>query len=226
MRISGSIWRLVCIAHHLSSHSHPGSANVYTRTDLTSLFNWNTKQVFVYIKAVYPSLTPTHPPSEAIIWDAILASRTAPWHTNHYTHPDPKSKSGKKSVLPKKSKKALAASKSKPNPDGALIYPRGTLKLPNQRPKYQITDISGKMQGRENVTLEIGWNVQPWVGAQMWTTWEKVGAWEGLRGGRSAGFGFPAIAQGVKKGGLETEKGAEGFRLEVGQNAPGGKGKA
>jgi signal peptidase complex subunit 3 len=188
--------------------------------DLTSLFNWNTKQVFVYLKAVYPSARTSEPPSEAILWDAILASRTAPWHTNHYVHPDPKS--GKKKVLPKKSKKALAASKTKASPDDNLLYPRGELHLLNQRPKYQITDITGKLQGRENVTLELGWNVQPWVGALTWTNWQKLGAWEGLRGGRSDVFGFPEIGakKVVDKKELETEKGGEGYRLEVNGEQP------
>lgn len=42
------------------------------------------------------------------------------------------------------------------------------LHLRNQRPKYQISDITGKMAERSNVTLTVGWNVQPWVGALWW----------------------------------------------------------
>ncbi|KAF2826754.1 signal peptidase 22 kDa subunit [Ophiobolus disseminans] len=188
--------------------------------DFTTLFNWNTKQVFLYLKAVYPSSSASEPASEAIIWDAILASRTAPWHTNHYIHPDPKS--GKKKVLPKKSKKAQAASKTKPTPDDDLLFPRGELHLNNQRPKYQITDITGKLQNKNNVTLEIGWNIQPWVGALTWTNWQKLGAWEALKGGRSEAFEFPEIGakKKVDKKELETEKGGEGYRLEVGGEQP------
>jgi len=180
-------------------------------TDLTSLFNWNTKQVFLYLKAVYPSLVPSEPPSEAIVWDAILASKSAPWHTNHYIHPDPNHK------LPKKSKKASAAAKQNP----PSPYPVGELHLRNQRPKYQITDLSGKLGNRTDVVLELGWNVQPWVGAQTWANWRKLGAWQALEGGRSEAFVFPEVwAKPVKKKDLETEKGGEGYRLEVGGEVP------
>jgi signal peptidase complex subunit 3 len=189
---------------------HP--TNTTSTSDLTSLFNWNTKQVFVYLKAKYPSTKPSEPASEAIIWDAILASTSAPWHQNHYIHPDPK---GKK--LPKKSKKATLKEKSAP----VSPYPIGELHLRNQRPKYQITDITGKLQNRDNVTLELGWNVQPWVGALTWTNWQTMGVWKGLQGGRSESFAFPEIgAKTVDKKALETEKGAEGYRLEVGGEQP------
>ena len=182
------------------------------KPDISTLFNWNTKQVFLYLKAVYPGTKPTEPPSEAIIWDAILASTSAPWHQNHYIHPDPK---GKK--LPKKSKKAQLADKSKETGP----YPVGELHLNAQRPKYQITDITGKLQNRGNVTLELGWNVQPWVGALTWTNWQTLGVWKGLEGGRSEPFEFPAIgAKKVDMKDLKTEKGAEGYRLEVGGEAP------
>ena len=192
--------------------THTNKPCVYP--DLSTLFNWNTKQVFLYLKAVYPSPSPSEPSSEAIIWDAIVASPSAPWHQNHYTHPSPKN-SGKK--LPKKSKKALAAEKK--NPESP--YPLGVFKLDAQRPKYQITDLTGKLQNRANVTLEIGWNVQPWVGALTWTNWEKVGAWQALEGGRSEAFTFPAIGdKKVDAKDLRTEKGAEGYRLEVGGEAP------
>lgn len=199
-------------------------------TDITTLFNWNTKQVFLYLKAVYPSPKANEPPSEAIIWDAILASNTAPWHTNHYIHPNPKT--GKKSVLPKKSKKAQAAEKSwfsltTSTPKNESPFPRGELHLKNQKPKYQITDITGKLQNRDNVTLELGWNIQPWVGALTWTNWQKLGAWEGLKGGRSEAFEFPEIGgkkKPVKKEELETEKGGEGHVLMAGEEQPVGRG--
>ncbi|KAH7079564.1 signal peptidase subunit-domain-containing protein [Paraphoma chrysanthemicola] len=193
-------------------------------TDLTSLFNWNTKQVFLYLKAIYPSTRASEPPSEAIIWDAILASNTAPWHQNHYIHPDPKSKS-KSKVLPKKSKKAQAAAKAAnkgKNPIEELLFPRGELHLDNQRPKYQITDITGKLQNRTDVVLELAWNVQPWVGALTWTNWRDFGAWKGLKGGKSEAFDFPEIGKQKKvdRKELETEKGGEGYRLEVGGEQP------
>ncbi|KAH7396159.1 signal peptidase subunit-domain-containing protein [Pyrenochaeta sp. MPI-SDFR-AT-0127] len=179
-------------------------------TDLRTLFNWNTKQVFLYLKAVYPSTRANEPASEAIIWDAIVASNSAPWHTNHYIHPDPKSK------LPKKSKKAAAAAKSK----ASSPFPIGELHLKNQRPKYQITDITGKLSNRTDVVLELGWNVQPWVGALTWTNWKTYGAWKGLEGGLSEPFDFPELGAKAKKKDLETEKGGEGYRLEVGGEQP------
>lgn len=159
---------------------------------------------------MYPG-TRNEPVSEAIIWDAIIAAPSAPWHQNHYIHPSPKG-----SKLPKKSKKALAAEKKNP----ASPYPLGELHLKQQRPKYQITDITGKLQNRGNVTLELGWNVQPWVGALTWTNWRTVGAWKGLEGGRSAAFDFPELGKKVDAKELKTEKGAEGYRLEVGGEVP------
>ncbi|KAI5480662.1 hypothetical protein MNV49_007589 [Pseudohyphozyma bogoriensis] len=39
-------------------------------TDLTPLFHWNTKQVFLYLVAEYS--TPTHPSNEVVIWDRIV----------------------------------------------------------------------------------------------------------------------------------------------------------
>ncbi|KAL9591942.1 MAG: hypothetical protein Q9179_007219, partial [Wetmoreana sp. 5 TL-2023] len=42
--------------------------------DLTSLFNWNTKQLFVWVAATYPAKTRSEPQSQAVIWDAIINS--------------------------------------------------------------------------------------------------------------------------------------------------------
>ena len=179
--------------------------------DLRSLFNWNTKQIFVYVKAVYPSTRKGEPASEAIIWDAILASEAAAWNHNHFIHPNPKSK------LPKQSKKKAAASKRKPTSP----YPIGELHLQNQRPKYQITDITGKLGNRTDVVLELGWNVQPWVGALTWTNWKSYGAWKALEGGKSEPFDLPEVgAKAKKKEDLETEKGGEGYRLQAGGEQP------
>ncbi|KAF1836106.1 signal peptidase 22 kDa subunit [Decorospora gaudefroyi] len=179
--------------------------------DLSTLFNWNTKQVFLYMKAVYPSTRASEPPSEAIIWDAILASSSAPWNQNHFVHPDPKSK------LPKQSNKKRAAAKTAPKSP----FPIGELHLENQKPKYQITDITGKLGNRTDVTLELGWNVQPWVGALTWTNWREIGVWKGLQGGRSKAFAFPEVgAKAARPKDLETEKGSEGHRLVVGEEVP------
>ena len=48
---------------------------------------------------------------------------------------------------------------------------------------------------RSNVTLEVGWNVQPWVGALTWTFGEGgvFGRWKGVKGGTSKTFHMPAI---------------------------------
>lgn len=177
---------------------------LHSPTDLSSLFNWNTKQVFLYIKAVYPSSKRGEPESEAIIWDAILPGAAAPWNQNHYIHPTPKKKP---------SKKLKPGEESSP-------YPRGVIKITNQRPKYQITDITGKLQNRTDVRLEMGWNVQPWVGAQLWTNWQDIGVWKGLEGGKSEPFDFPALGVKGKKPDLGTAKGKEGHRLMAGEEQP------
>lgn len=180
-----------------------------TFADLSTLFNWNTKQVFLYLKAVYPSTSPSEPDSEAIIWDAILPGAAAPWNQNHFIHPTPK---GTKS--PKKPRNSRA------NPQKSTM-PAGIIKLDNQRPKYQITDISGKLQNRTDARLELGWNVQPWVGVLLWDNWKGYGMWKGLSGGKSETFDFPEVgAKTAKKEKLDVEKGKEGHRLMAGQEQP------
>lgn len=71
----------------------------------------------------------------------------------------------------------------------------GIVRLKNSKPKYQITDISGILSERSNVTLEVGWNVQPWVGALTWTFGEgrHFGRWKGVKGGKSKSFDMPAL---------------------------------
>ena len=84
---------------------------------------------------------------------------------------------------------------------GSVLTPReeqptaGIIKLRNAKPKYQITDISGKLASRGNVTLEVGWNVQPWVGALAWTMeqGQGFGRWKGMQGGKSKAFDMPAL---------------------------------
>ncbi|ORX97176.1 signal peptidase subunit-domain-containing protein [Clohesyomyces aquaticus] len=178
-------------------------------TDLSTLFNWNTKQVFLYLKAIYPATKPNTPPSEAIIWDAILGSDSAPWHQNHYVHPNPKAKT--------KSKTRNANSKAK---EAESPYPRGEIHLTNQKPKYQITDISGKLQNRTDVILELGWNVQPWVGALVWANKADFGMWQGLQGGMSESFTFPEIGKMRKSEDMKVEKGKEGHVLMAGEEQP------
>ena len=71
----------------------------------------------------------------------------------------------------------------------------GIIRLKNGKPKYQITDITGIISDRHNVTLEIGWNVQPWVGALTWTQkdGQNFGRWKGVKGGRSESFDLPGL---------------------------------
>jgi hypothetical protein len=70
------------------------------------------------------------------------------------------------------------------------------------------------MAERANATLTLHWNVQPWVGMLTWTNTETFGRWEGLRGGKSEAFDFPALkgTEAVKKEDLRTETGAESNR--------------
>lgn len=169
-------------------------------TDLTSVFNWNAKQIFLYVTATYPSESPsTVPPSEAIIWDAIIPADNAPWHPNTYIHPTPKSASSKSK--PKKGEKRLAY------PPGAEP---GIVRLSGQKPKYQIADVSGKMAERQNATLTLRWNVQPWVGALLWSNRDTLGRWQGLKGGQSETFDLPQLkGTEAKKDDPKTETGAE-----------------
>ncbi|SMQ53517.1 unnamed protein product [Zymoseptoria tritici ST99CH_3D7] len=179
-------------------------------TDLTTLFNWNTKQIFLYITASYPAShkstsTDPIPDSEVVIWDAIIPADSAPSHPNTYIHPTIKpaaSKDKKKQPKPKRSD-------GKPYPAGASP---GIVRLSDQKPKYQITDVSGKIAERTNATLTLHWNVQPWVGLLTWTNRNTYGRWEGLQGGESERFDFPKLpspSETVKKEDLRTATGAE-----------------
>lgn len=43
--------------------------------DLSSLFTWNTKQLFVYVTAEWPA--PGNDTNEAVIWDSIITNPSA-----------------------------------------------------------------------------------------------------------------------------------------------------
>lgn len=48
--------------------------------DLSSLFTWNTKQVFVWVSAEWPDATAgagANRTNEAVIWDTIITSPSA-----------------------------------------------------------------------------------------------------------------------------------------------------
>ena len=45
--------------------------------DLSSLFTWNTKQVFVYVSANWPEVAGGNKTNEAVIWDTIITNPSA-----------------------------------------------------------------------------------------------------------------------------------------------------
>lgn len=160
--------------------------------DLTSLFTWNTKQLFVYVTATYPSKGDGSPGvSEAVIWDLIIPTTQTPFSfANLKAQYWDSRKPQKKSKAKPKSRRG-----SETTATTDLVQP-GLIKLKNQKPKYQITDPIGKIAERGNVTLEVNWNVQPWVGALVWDKGylgSRVGSWEAGMKGKSEQFSFPAL---------------------------------
>lgn len=83
----------------------------------------------------------------------------------------------------------------------------GVLRLKGQKAKYQISDITGRLAERGNVTLSVGWNVQPWVGALLWAP--ATGAVPRTGGSivSSEAFDFPAL-KGKKAEGQAQESGS------------------
>jgi hypothetical protein len=179
--------------------------------DLSSLFTWNTKQLFVYVMASYPSSnTIGAGSSDAVIWDMIIPAPSTPYSFQNLKARYFPEKSTKSS----RSRKPSVSSKTK-----ELVKP-GMLALKNQKPKYQITDPSGIMSERLNVTLVVGWNVQPWVGALIWDQsllGNRIGAWKAGKVGRSGAFDFPPL----KSSKTETVKAAEESKTpEAGSASP------
>lgn len=175
--------------------------------DLSPLFNWNTKQLFVYVLASYSSSdsTPSSVPnSESIIWDAIIPAPVSPYSVDSLRDRFLPSKSSSSSSSSKRRSSSLK-NKNKKNTNTDANTKKdaaapGVLHLRNQRGKYQISDITGKMAERRNVTLSVGWNVQPWVGALWWSP--ASGAVPRTKGGvgRSKAFDFPALKGSKKEG--------------------------
>lgn len=146
------------------------------QADLSSLFTWNTKQVFVYVTVNYPSASGEM--SESVIWDLIIPTTATPYsfQTLKAQYWDTR----------KKSKRPKTKALDKP----------GVITLKNQKPKYQITDPSGVLSNKKNATLQVSWNVQPWVGALAWDKGffgSRVGTWEAGKEGRSTAFDFPPL---------------------------------
>ncbi|KAI1763014.1 signal peptidase 22 kDa subunit [Hypoxylon sp. FL1150] len=154
--------------------------------DLSSLFTWNTKQLFVYVTAEWPgppagdSMNQTN---KAVIWDSIITSPSA----DHLSNLGP--------ATLKKLRRAAAGKSVDPS--------RGRLSLKNQKPKYQITHPTGRIAETDDVTLRVNYNVQPWVGVLAWNQDRDLGLWKKLAGGVSAAFELPAVK---KKDEAKTRK--------------------
>ncbi|KFH47608.1 Signal peptidase complex subunit-like protein [Hapsidospora chrysogenum ATCC 11550] len=140
--------------------------------DLSSLFTWNTKQVFVYVTAEWPE-PGTNATNEAVIWDSIITSPSADHLSN---------------IGPHSMKKLKESAKGR-----SIVPERGILFLKSQKPKYQITHPSGKIANAEDVTLKVHYSVQPWVGLMSWDTESDYGFWSAFSGGVSDKFSLPAV---------------------------------
>ncbi|KAJ6155474.1 hypothetical protein N7470_006040 [Penicillium chermesinum] len=165
--------------------------------DLTPLFNWNTKQVFVYVYATYSSSDNPNTrlrDSEAIIWDTIIQATPSP-----YTFANLQEKffdispTAAKRVAKNNRAKARAKKTGKKEAKKAPEPAPGVLRLRGQKAKYQIGDVTGVLAERHNVSLAVGWNVQPWVGALWWSP--GSGAVPRTEGTvlRSAAFDLPEL---------------------------------
>ncbi|KAJ5908551.1 Signal peptidase 22kDa subunit [Penicillium taxi] len=140
--------------------------------DLSPLFNWNTKQLFVYVYATYSSSDNADSQlrdSEAVVWDVIIPNVKSPYSWDILKGKAvallPASITGSSSSGKRPSKRTKSKTVKK---EKAPETP-GVLRLHGQKGKYQISDITGVLAGRKNVTLSVGWNVQPWVGALWWS---------------------------------------------------------
>ncbi|RYP12775.1 hypothetical protein DL765_007153 [Monosporascus sp. GIB2] len=144
--------------------------------DLSSLFTWNTKQLFVYVTAEWPDQTSANQTNKAVIWDSIITSPSA----DHLSNLGPASL--------KKLRKSAAGKSIDPS--------RGILSLKNQKPKYQITHPSGRIAEADEVTLRVHYNVQPWVGVLTWNQDDTdLWRWKRMAGGASEAFSLPALKQ-------------------------------
>ncbi|OAA74059.1 Signal peptidase 22kDa subunit [Cordyceps fumosorosea ARSEF 2679] len=141
--------------------------------DLSSLFTWNTKNLFVYVTADWPAADGTNTTNSAVIWDSIITNPSA----DHLLNIGP--------ATLKKLRKSSAGKSIDPN--------RGKLKLKNQKPKYQITHPSGKIAHTQDVTLKLHYNVQPWVGLLTWNMPRDLFLWKTLAGGESEKMVLPAL---------------------------------
>lgn len=109
-------------SHSAGATSKKGKENAKVKfdlsADLTPLFTWNTKQVFVYVTATYPGKSPDSS-NVVTVWDRILTNRN-----------------------------------------------QAQLQLKGQKGKYGVWDVEHGFRNR-NATLELNWNIQPWVGPMV-----------------------------------------------------------
>lgn len=141
--------------------------------------------------------------SEAIVWDTILPASPSPFEWDVLKGKAVSLFSSSTSSSPgKKSSKRISKQKEKGKEIKNDATPPGVLRLRGQKSTYQIRDITGRLAERQNVTLSVGWNVQPWVGALWWSP--GTGAVPRTEGTviRAAAFDFPPL-KGSKK---ESEK--------------------
>lgn len=204
MRISAlTLTQVTHSSYQLRYHYSPRDRCL---TDLSSLFTWNTKQLFVYVIASYPSNTTTisphaHEPSEAIIWDTII-----PAPATRFAYSNIRDR-----YFPSKNQKTI----KKPSRPSTELTKPGLLKLRNQKPKYQITDITGRISERDSASLVVGWNIQPWVGALLW----NGGFMDAGVEGRSIPFSLPPL-KGSKPAMAKEQMRDEAQKPEVGEATP------
>lgn len=168
--------------------------------DLSPLFNWNTKQLFVYVYATYSSSDKANSQvrdSEAVIWDSIISATPSPYSFETLKEKAlvqlPASITGAAGEKAKRNaRKAKAAEKKNKSTKKEPETP-GVLRLRGQKAKYQISDITGRLAERQNVTLSVGWNVQPWVGALWWAPATGAVPRNEANIVRSEAFDFPAL---------------------------------
>ncbi|KAL2825985.1 microsomal signal peptidase subunit [Aspergillus cavernicola] len=179
--------------------------------DLSPLFNWNTKQLFVYVYASYSSAndnTNTNiPNTQSIIWDKIIEAPESPYsfaNLRERFFPAKTSSSGQASNKRSPSSSSSTKNTNKKKKDEPTP---GLLRLRDQRSKYQISDITGKMAERSNVTLSVGWNVQPWVGALWWSPGSGAAPRTEGKTGLSKAFDLPML-KGSKPKAAEGERAA------------------
>lgn len=171
--------------------------------------------MFVYVVACYP------PASESVIWDTIIQAPESPYSVDSlleqfstfFALPSNKVKTRRSAPVnqPSKRKKKGTTGTASQNQQSTSASDVGVLRLRNQRGKYQIGDVTGKLAERGNVTLSVGWNVQPWVGALWWAP--STGSALPHTGGTvqtSRMFEFPALkgSQKSKSGEAVTEPAA------------------